>query len=79
MSNRIFFFNISGNDVVKAVQNMCKVHPDAEDKFTISKDENGDGFYLNAPDDCKAEWLYQVGYEHAEILRQNNPFTKCGK
>ena len=49
---------------------------EAENKFTISKDENGDGFYLNAPPDCPAEWIYAIGEEHANILQANNPFKQ---
>jgi hypothetical protein len=74
MSNKIFFFNISRNEVVQAVRDMCMVHPDAVDKFSISRDENGDGFYLNCPAECPAEWIYSIGFQHGEIIRKNNPF-----
>jgi hypothetical protein len=74
-TNQIFFFDISRIDVVEAVQAAYKVHPNAIDKFSLSREENGDGFYLNFPKDCPAEWIYQVGFEYAEIIRRKNPFT----
>lgn len=73
-NGKIFFFDISRIDVLKAIQHVITQFPDAEGKFSISKDENGDGFYLNVPDDCPAEWIFKAGMEYAYILQRNNPF-----
>lgn len=70
----MFFFNICRIDVVRAVSDMLRHYPKAVNRFSISKDENGDGFYLNCPEDCPAEWIFQIGHCYAEIVQRNNPF-----
>ena len=68
MGNKIFFFDISRIDITKAVLNMVKVFPDAENKFSISRSESNEGFDLNCPDN--AEWIFWVGQEYFKIITE---------